>query len=184
MSDRIARNLAANIRRLRESRSLSQQQMADVSGVPRPTWANLESGDANPTVAVLTKVADALQVGVEDLLSTHDEVLHFPVRTLPERSIGRVRLRKLLPATQAGVEVERIELPAASELAGKPHASGMREYLICEKGELELCAAGQTWRLKSGDVVAFRSEQPHHYKNPGRAQAIAYSVVTFAPVRS
>ena len=157
MEDRIAKNLASNLRRLREQRGLSQQQMADLSNVPRPTWANLESGEANPTISVLTKVADALQVGVEDLLSSRDSVVLHAVRSLPERSQGRVRVRRLLPQAQPGLEVERMEFAPASELAGKPHPSGVREYLTCEKGELELLAAGQVWKLKSGDVIAFRS---------------------------
>lgn len=49
----VATNLAGNIRKLREERGLSQQRMADLSGMPRPTWASLESGSANPTLAVL-----------------------------------------------------------------------------------------------------------------------------------
>jgi quercetin dioxygenase-like cupin family protein len=103
---------------------------------------------------------------------------------LPERNIGKVRVRKLMPGGQPGMEIERLEFAPVSELTGKPHPSGTREYLACEKGELELVAGGQTWKLKSGDVVAFRSETAHCYRNPGRTQAVAYSVVTFAPVRS
>jgi transcriptional regulator with XRE-family HTH domain len=183
VSDPLAQNLAANVRRLREDRGLSQQQMADLSGVPRPTWANLESGDANPTIGVLTRVADALQVGVEDLLRSQHSITYYPARSLPERTNGKVRVRKLMPGGQPGMEIERLDLAPSSELAGKPHPSGTREYLTCEKGELELFAGGQTWKLKSGDVVAFRSETPHSYRNTGRTQTIAYSVVTFAPVR-
>ena len=64
--DSISGNLADNIRQLREARGLTQQQMAKISGLPRPTWSNLESGAANPTVAVLVKVATALQISVEE----------------------------------------------------------------------------------------------------------------------
>jgi transcriptional regulator with XRE-family HTH domain len=56
----INRNLADNIRRLREARNLSQQQIAKLSGIPRPTWASLETGSANPTLSVLSKAANAL----------------------------------------------------------------------------------------------------------------------------
>ena len=55
MIDDIARNLADNLRALREARGFSQQQIAKLAGLPRPTWANLESGSANPTIAVLTR---------------------------------------------------------------------------------------------------------------------------------
>ena len=61
-------NLSANVRRLREERGLSQQRMATISGIPRPTWASLESGSANPTLSVLTRAATALQVSIEELI--------------------------------------------------------------------------------------------------------------------
>ena len=61
-------NLAANVRKLREAHGLSQQRMSALSGIPRPTWASLESGTANPTLAVLSKAATALQVSIEELV--------------------------------------------------------------------------------------------------------------------
>ncbi len=64
----INRNLADNIRRLREARNMSQQQIAIVSGIPRPTWASLETGTANPTLAVLNKAASMLNVSIEELV--------------------------------------------------------------------------------------------------------------------
>ncbi len=57
-----AQNLAKNLRLLRASRSGSQAQLARLAGIPRATWSNLESGSANPTLAVLSSVAGALGV--------------------------------------------------------------------------------------------------------------------------
>ena len=56
MQDQIASNLGNNIRQLREARGMTQEQMARVSGVPRPTWANMESGAANPTLTIVALV--------------------------------------------------------------------------------------------------------------------------------
>jgi transcriptional regulator with XRE-family HTH domain len=166
--ERIAINLADNVRALREARGLSQQQMAHIAGVPRPTWAHLESGAANPTVTVLVRVADALQVRVEELIG-------------PPRSAARLYSAGSLPDPVAGLSLERMELPPGAAMTGIPHTAGTREYLTCETGEIELSAAGQTWRLGPGDVVVFRGDQKHGYRNPGRATTIAYSVIAFAP---
>ena len=48
-------HLADNIKAVREARGLSQQQIAKAAGIPRATWTHLESGAANPTLAVLVK---------------------------------------------------------------------------------------------------------------------------------
>ena len=50
-------NLARNIKELRAGRGLSQQQLATASKIPRATWATLESGAANPTLAVACEAA-------------------------------------------------------------------------------------------------------------------------------
>ena len=68
-SEKLAARLAHNMRQLRQARGVTQQQMAKLSSLPRATWANLESGGANPTLAVLHSVAVALQVPLEELIA-------------------------------------------------------------------------------------------------------------------
>ena len=68
LMDELQVNLAGKVKRLREARGLSQQRMADLAGIPRPTWASLESGAANPTLSVLSRAAEALQVSIEELV--------------------------------------------------------------------------------------------------------------------
>jgi transcriptional regulator with XRE-family HTH domain len=178
----IPRNLGENVRRLREMRGLSQQQLAKLSGVPRPTWANLESGSANPTLAVLTRVASTLQVSIEELISAPRASLRqYRATDLPSRVRGKVKVRGLLPDPIPGIQLERMELPPRSRMAGVPHTPGTREYLTCEHGRIELTAAGGVWLLEPGDVVVFRGDQRHAYHNPGDEHAVAYSTVLLAP---
>ena len=104
MLDLVADNLARNIKQLREARGLTQQQMAKASSMPRPTWANLESGAANPTLAVLIKVASALQVSIEELVAPpRASARFFPAASLPLKQRGTVTIRKLLPEPIAGL---------------------------------------------------------------------------------
>ena len=181
--DRISANLADNMRQLREARGLTQQQLAKISGLPRPTWGNLESGAANPTIAVLVKVAAALQISVEELLSPpRPSARLYPAGSLPVRQRGLVQVHKLLPEPLAGMEIDRFEMPPGSHMAGIPHTPGTREYLTCEAGSIELSESGQTWLLNPGDVVVFRGDQKHGYRNPGTRRTVAYSVVALAPM--
>jgi transcriptional regulator with XRE-family HTH domain len=183
MTEDAAANLGRNIQQLREARALSQQQIARIADMPRATWANLESGAANPTLAVLVKVAQALQVRLEELIEPPRRTGRlYPAASLPTRRRGEVTVRKLLPETIAGLELERMELPPGASMAGVPHTPGTREYLTCERGQVQLSAAGASWTLGPGDVVVFRGDQKHGYRNPGSIAAVAYSVVAFAPV--
>ncbi len=181
--DDVAYNLGNNIRQLRETRGLTQAQIAKIAAVPRPTWANLESGAANPTLAVMIKVADALQVSLEELISPpRTTSTFFKAADLPVRKRGKVRVRRLIPESIAGLEIERIELPAGSSMTGIPHTPGTREYCTCESGEVQVSESGQIWCLEPGDVLAFRGDQAHGYRNRGRVPAVAYSVIALAPL--
>jgi transcriptional regulator with XRE-family HTH domain len=182
MTHPIALHLSRNLRTLREARGLTQQQMAKLSGVPRPTWANLESGAANPTLSVLARVADALQVRLEELIEPPKSLAKFyAAADLPVRQRGSVQVRKLLPESLPGLEIERMQLPALSAMTGIPHTPGTREYLTCERGEIELTVSGTKYQLSAGDVVVFRGDQRHGYRNAGHVAATAYSVIAFAP---
>jgi transcriptional regulator with XRE-family HTH domain len=179
----VAGRLATNIAQLREARGLTQQQMAKLAGVPRATWAHLESGNANPTLSVLNRAAGALQVSIEELIAApRSAVKHFPASAVPVRMRGPVAIRKLLPDPIPGMEIDRIEIPAGARLVGIPHVPGTTEYLTAEKGTIVLVASGESWTLAPGDVVVFRGDQRHSYANPGERVAVGYSVVVLARV--
>jgi transcriptional regulator with XRE-family HTH domain len=183
--DTLSGHLAANIKQLRDARGFTQQQMARLSGLPRATWSNLESGSANPTLTVLHRVASALQVTLEELLTAPRAASRFYARgALPTRQRGEVLVRQLLPDPIPGTEIGRMEFRPGSRLTGIPHTPGTREYLTCDSGQIELVAGGEKWLLNPGDVISFRGDQRHSYANPGRAPAVGYSVVLLAPMAS
>src|SRR5687768_15047381 len=106
MADELGDRIARNIKGLREARGLTQEQLAKIAGVPRATWTNLESGSANPTLSVLHRAAGALQVTIEELLSSPRAACElFPLGTLPQRTQGQARVRKLLPHAIPGMEM-------------------------------------------------------------------------------
>jgi DNA-binding XRE family transcriptional regulator len=60
--------LALNVMRLRAQRGMTQAQLAEAIGVSQPRIAGIESGDANPRLATLAKLAHALGVTLSELL--------------------------------------------------------------------------------------------------------------------
>lgn len=181
--EELADRLARNVKQLRQTRGLTQQQMAKLSHLPRATWSNLESGSANPTLTVLHRVAVALQVPLEELIATpRADARLYPADSLPPKRRGQAWVKNLLPDDIPGTTIERIELAPSAKMVGVPHTPGTREYLCCEAGTLELVAAGETYRLGVGDVVVFRGDQRHSYANRGRGKAVGYSVVLLQPV--
>jgi transcriptional regulator with XRE-family HTH domain len=180
-NEELSARLARNIKNLRDSRGLTQQQMAKLSGIPRATWGHLESGGANPTLVVLDRVATALQVPLEELTAApRSSGRLYPKGALASRKQGDGIVRKLLPDPIPGMLIDRMEIPAGGQIIGVPHMPGTREYLTCEAGLIQLAAGGERWRLTPGDVVVFRGDQRHSYTNAGSRTAVGYSVVVLA----
>ena len=185
--DALAANLAANLRYIRERRGLTQGQLAKLCSVPRSTVGNIETGDSNPTLSVLARLARALQLSLEELLSAPRARCElFPKGSLPMLKKGRsakAHVHKLLPHPIPGMEIDRMELAANARVTGVPHRPGTHEYLYCEQGDLILWVTGEKFELSAGDVATFPGDQSHSYHNPGRKVAIGFSVVTLAPMQ-
>ena len=175
----IADYIAQNIRQLKLIRNMSQDQLVRISGVPKPTWTNLESGTANPTVSVLAKVASALQVSVEELISPPKAQTkqHMSADSLEPEKNGTVVVRRVLPDQLLGLKIDRLELPPGSEMTGSPHQLGTMEYLVCESGRVELEVPAGVYELAPGDVVVFAGDQTHTYANRETDFAIAYIAI-------
>jgi transcriptional regulator with XRE-family HTH domain len=181
MSEKLSARLAENVRHLREARGLTQEQMAKLAGIPRATWGHLETGAANPTLAVLDKVATALQVPIEELTAVpRASGRLYPRSALRERKQGDGAVRQLLPDPIPGMVIERMQIAPRGRIPGVPHMPGTREYFTCESGEVILAIAGERWTVRPGDVLVFRGDQRHSYLNPAEAPAVGYSVVLLA----
>ena len=55
------------IRQLRERKGVSLRELARLSGVGAATLSRIESGEANPRLSTLLRLADVLDVSVTDL---------------------------------------------------------------------------------------------------------------------
>jgi transcriptional regulator with XRE-family HTH domain len=169
---------------LRQARNLSQGDLASLAGLPRSTVTHIESGSGNPSLRNLIKIADALRVSIEELLArvrTEVRLTKSVDLSSATRSKGAARITQVLPDSISGMSIERVEIKAGGLLAGAPHIQNSKEYITVISGDLEIAVAGQTYRLKTGDVIAFPGDQLHRYRNVGRGRLIFLSVVAVAP---
>jgi transcriptional regulator with XRE-family HTH domain len=181
--DRIASYLARNIASLRHSRALTQDALAKTAAVPRSTIANLESGEGNPSLAVLTKVAKALATSIDELVaSPRAKVRRWAAKDLASRSRGRgVTTRALVPEPVPEELMELMEFAPESAMAGTPHLPGTREFFSCLQGHVTIFVAGERYDLGAGDVLGFPGNVPHSYRNvDATAHALGVSIVVLA----
>lgn len=58
-----------HLRKLRKQKSLSQEQLAELSGLHRTYIGGLERGERNPTLITLIKIAKSLNVQLGELVA-------------------------------------------------------------------------------------------------------------------
>ncbi len=58
----------ANVRRIREAKGWSQDLLSEVSGLHRTYISGIERGVRNPTISIIERISDALDVPPPELL--------------------------------------------------------------------------------------------------------------------
>lgn len=167
MSD-MSKNLGLSLEYLRKARGLTQAQLARISGIPRTTLSHMESGEGNPSLKTLSKLALVLGVAYEELIMRPKPAcMHVRRNELPkrQRSQGKVTKVELLPRPIPGFQFERLELIASALLVGTLHPKGTREYFTCTKGKISVAIEGEKYHLDEGDVLTFPGDRKHMYKN-------------------
>jgi quercetin dioxygenase-like cupin family protein/DNA-binding XRE family transcriptional regulator len=176
-------HLARNLVSLRHTRALTQDGLAKTASLPRSTIANLESGEGNPSLAVLLKVAGALGVPIDELLaSPRAKVRRWSAAEVATRAKGRgVTIRALVPEPVPDEMMDVMDFKPGAVMAGTPHLPGTREFFTCLEGRVTLTVAGERYELLAGDVLAFPGNLPHSYQNADAlSPARGVSVVVLA----
>ncbi|WP_244914534.1 helix-turn-helix transcriptional regulator [Pandoraea apista] len=116
VSSRLA-SLARQVRTLRAQRGMTRKQLAAQSGVSLPYLARVEAGTGNVSLAVLHKLAQALNVGVETLVAERTAydgdllILVEYLRQQPPEVLSRLRRQIVMPGgTEARRTGQRIAL--------------------------------------------------------------------------
>ena len=65
-------NLADRLKYLRESRSMTQKQLADIASVSQATIAHIEKSTKDPSIETWRKISEALDIHIAILFSTND----------------------------------------------------------------------------------------------------------------
>jgi transcriptional regulator with XRE-family HTH domain len=196
MSDVDATSVAAiggRVRALREAMGLSLRDLAERCGVSAPMLSQVERGETSPTLQVATRIAAGLDLRLSQLLRLDEDGAITIVRA-NERRQGPAHVRghryevltAPLPGQRAELSRHVLAPGAATGGPGDPpmHEPGSRETALVESGCVVLHCDGAAHELAHGDCVTFDADLPHHFENPGSAEASLLAVVSAGLRRS
>ncbi|MGW9182849.1 helix-turn-helix domain-containing protein [Agromyces sp. NPDC055661] len=168
-------DLGEQVRRYRSARRMSQRALAQVAGVSPGFVSQLENGRAGASIATLRRIADALGVGLADLVEPG------PV---PAARVVRADARRTFSATHGmtkwflteppfgHVEMYAVRIePGGSTGPERYHHGEAEEVLLVQRGEVVVELGDERYDLAAGDTIVYSSSTPHRVANPGREAA-------------
>ncbi|MBY0338553.1 MAG: cupin domain-containing protein [Acetobacteraceae bacterium] len=178
-TDALILAIGARLRAIRAAKQMTLLQLAQQTGLSSSMLSLLERGKTAPSIGTLVALGSALGVPTSELLggppppATPAE----PVSRLEDQAVyaapdGVVR-RVLRTDPQHGVEIALNEYEPGSASAPRPTTHDGYEFGIAIEGVLEVTLNGEVFTLKSGDLVSYRSTDPHRIANRGRRKARA-----------
>ena len=181
-TEAINRHLGARVKQLRSDRGWSLEGLANASGVSRSMLSQIEREQANPTLAVTLRIAQAFGMTLGELLevpgaSSAVTVIRANDHAFHYRSDKFCRVRTLSPLNlEKDVEFYEVQLQPGGALRSSAHFEGTREFLTVQKGQVRVESAGDVEDLGPGDSATYRADVPHAIINLGKGEALVFLV--------
>jgi transcriptional regulator with XRE-family HTH domain len=181
----LAAVIGGNVHQLRKQQGLSLETLAQRSHVSRAMLSQIERGRSTPTIAVLWKIAYALEAPISAFLSEDREnsVWRLPAtraKWLFSKD-GLFCSRALFPFDKPRrVEFYELRLKRDGAEVAAPHPPGVLENLVVNRGEVEILIAENRYALTAGDAIQLVADVAHTYRNVGPDEAVMYLVMTYA----
>jgi len=174
--------LCDRVRQLRKKKGWTLEQLSTACGVSRSMLSQIERNQANPTLGVAFRIAQAFGMSLGNLVDVPDatpsiDVIRADDRTYHYRQEKDCRLRTLSPLhLEKDVEFYELMLRPGGTLRSAPHFGGTREFLTVQQGSIRLSSNDDSIELHRGDSAHYPADVPHSIENVGKQEAVVFLV--------
>lgn len=156
-----------NLKKFRNEKGLTLDQVAEQAGVSKSMVGEIERGTKSPTISILWKICNGINIPFSELMKIEDEdvslvtnedIRHFKVQDgfdmfvlfpYDEKKRFEVFRQEILPHT----------------IYKSRHTGRLREYCIVIKGELIIQVGNKEYMIKEGEALQFLANVDHNYIN-------------------
>ncbi|MFF2911553.1 helix-turn-helix domain-containing protein [Paenibacillus sp. NPDC057934] len=170
------------IRNTRKAQKLTLKEVTKVASISLSFLSEIERDKANPSISVLKRIANALNVNFTDLFGEKEQsivvkknerkpLVHSEGSRITWFSLSQGSRNKMGPIL--GV----LEEGANSGDIGVGHSEG-EEFLYVQSGCLEFMLGNDRYSLEEGDSIYYDARIPHSYKNTWKGETLVIAVST------
>lgn len=175
-------NIGLRLKGLRTAHGLSQRRLATLAGVSNATISLIEHGRTDPSMGLLKRILDCLDVSFADFFAAgtgSDDRFFFTHDELSEISGGPISYLQVgsdLSNSQLQILYERYRPGADTGQSMLSHDA--EEGGIVLSGRLEVTVGERVQTLSAGDAYRFNSKLPHRFRNTGNEDCVIVSACT------
>ena len=184
-------DIGGRLRSVRESRNLSQRDLAARAGLTGGASSLIEQNKSSPSVASLKALLDAIPLSLSEFFSEVENAgppKYFYgasefVELSPQDiglgdSAARLSLRQLGNAAQHSLQLLHEHYPPGTDTGPDMLKHEGEEAGIVISGIIEVTVADQVRVLNPGEGYLFESRLPHRFRNIGDKQCVIVSACT------
>ena len=173
-TDALAEKLGQTIQRLRMADKMSLGDLSESSGVAKSMISQIEKNEANPSLATLSRISQALGTSVQAIVSTEGNESSLVQRTdiqdtpLLKSEDGLCELRIIGSIdTVQWVQWYDFKAKPGGVLESSPHPEGSVENLTVLSGEVSVMVDNESWIAKAGETLRYKADRQHSITNIG-----------------
>ncbi len=184
-------DVGSRLREIRETRGLSQRDLAGRAGLTNGAISLIEQNKSSPSVASLKRLLDAFPITMSEFFSEFEDLSapkyfynasEFVELSPQEFGLGdparRVSLRQLGDASRHSLQVLHETYPPGADTGPEPLTHDGEEAGVVVAGIIEVTVDGQARVLNQGDGYLFESRLPHRFRNIGDSNCVIVSACT------
>ncbi|MFZ5962227.1 cupin domain-containing protein [Thalassococcus sp. BH17M4-6] len=179
------------LREVRETRGLSQRDLAGRAGLTNGAISLIEQNKSSPSVASLKRLLDAIPMTMSEFFSEFEETGtpkyfytpdEFTELSPADADMGaqaaRVSLRQVGDASRHALQMLHETYPPGADTGPDMLTHEGEESGVIVEGIMEITVADQIRVLNPGDGYLFDSRLPHRFRNIGTERCVIISACT------
>ncbi len=176
MRPAVVEQLGARIRAARQERDLSVGALAELSEVSRRMLTQIELGQANPSVAILDRIAAGLGTTFAALMGVGADAPPEGVEVWSTGTGSWAVLLDAVDAAGASVETWKWKLTGADVYQGAGGGAAAGIMLHVAEGALEIVVGDEVRTLEAGASGRSETSRPYEYRARDQQGVVFFSV--------
>lgn len=176
-------NIGQRLKTARQSRNMTLDVLAEVTGVSKPMLGQIERGQSSPTVTTLWKIATGMKIPFSSFLKEQEAeytIVDFQEQNMVLEENGTMRVYTLFAFDPIrSYESFYIEFDAGCKHHSDKHNDGVEEYIFVIRGNLDIVLNGTKITLKEKQAIRFEANVSHSYLNPYEDICSVYNLIFY-----